>query len=162
MADKQELLFMAGKPVPDFHEVHEHVSPMKTYWAVFIGLLFLTAVTYGVSYANLGAASLFVAMVVAVIKATLVCMYFMHLKYDDRYHVFVFTSTILFVAIFFTFTIFDLKSRDKLMDEQETFFKQYYDDASPTVQPPPSLRVPVEHGAGHDEGGEHAEAGGGH
>lgn len=155
MAEKQDLLFMAGKPVPDFHEVHEHVSPMKTYYAVFGALLVLTGLTYAVSYMNLGPASLFVAMVVATIKATLVCMYFMHLKYDDRYHVFVFLSTILFVGIFFTFIIVDLNARDKLAEEQGTFFKQYHDDASEAVQPPPSLRKPVEHGGGH--GGEHGE-----
>ena len=158
MDNKQDLLFMAGKPVPDFHEIHEHVSPLSTYYAVFGALLVLTGLTYAVSYMNLGSASLFVAMMVALVKATLVCMYFMHLKYDDRYHVFVFLSTILFVGIFFGFVMVDLNSRDKLADEQGTFFKQYHDDASSSVQPPPSLRVPPVHEEpGHGEEGGNGE-----
>ena len=155
MSDK---LFLHGKPIEGFEEVHEHISPVSAYMKVFGALLVLTALTYAVSYMNLGSASLAVAMIVAVIKATLVCMYFMHLKYDERYHVFVFLSTILFVGIFFTFTLFDLNSRDKINEEQDSFFQREY-------APEAGVQVPVyevsEHGEGaeHGEGGEHAEGG---
>lgn len=115
--------FFNGKPVDDAVEVHEHVSPMSTYVKVLLALFVLTGLTYAVSFASLGPASLWVAMGVAFVKATLVCMFFMHLKYDERYHVFVFLSTIIFVTIFFLFTIFDLQSRGRLNDEQETFFR---------------------------------------
>lgn len=116
-------VFLNGQPVEHPHEFHEHVSPMSSYNTV-IGVLFvLTGVTYAVSFADLGAASLTVAMIVAAIKASLVLAYFMHLKYDDKYHLFVFLGTILFVGIFFGFTMFDLKSRDALNDEQETFVR---------------------------------------
>ena len=115
--------YLHGKPVEGVIEVHEHISPSSAYLKVLGALFVLTGLTYAVSFANLGPASLPVAMFVAVIKATLVCMFFMHLKYDDRYHVFVFLSTIIFVAIFFTFTMFDLTSRPRLNEEQETFFR---------------------------------------
>lgn len=114
-------VYLKGKTVINPDENPEHVSPVKSYNAVFAGLLVLTGLTYAVSYMSLGAASLLVAMIVAVIKASLVCAYFMHLKYDNRYHVFVFVGTILFVAIFFGFTIYDITSRGKINDEQETF-----------------------------------------
>ncbi len=124
MSDNDTMAFLGGKPAPeDFREVFAHVSPLKTYYVVFGALLVLTALTYAVSFLDLGGASLFVAMVVAVTKATLVCMYFMHLKYDDKFNIFVFVSSILFVGIFFTFTIFDLSSRPNLNDEQRTFFR---------------------------------------
>ena len=103
----------------------------------------LTVITVGVSEMSLGPASLPVAMIVAVIKATLVCMYFMHLKYDDRYHVFVFLSTLIFVAIFFMFTLFDLQSRAKLSEEQGTFFRENYDK-----EPPPPPPMPEAHAEG--------------
>lgn len=135
--DEEAHLYLHGKPVEDFEEVHEHISPMTVYYKVFGGLLVLTALTYAVSYMSLGPASLPVAMLVAVVKASLVCAYFMHLKYDDRYHVFVFLSTLIFVGIFFTFTLFDLSSRTKLSDEQGTFFRKTYD-----VAPPPPLVLP--------------------
>lgn len=116
-------VFLNGQPVEHAHESHEHISPMSTYNGVIGALFVLTGLTYAVSYADLGPASLTVAMLVAFIKAALVCAYFMHLKYDDRFHLFVFLGTIIFVGIFFGFTIFDLKSRDALNDEQETFVR---------------------------------------
>lgn len=115
--------FLNGKPIDDVVEVHEHVSPQMTYVKVLLGLFALTGLTYAVSFADLGPASLYVAMAVAFAKATLVCMFFMHLKYDDRFHVFVFLSTVIFVGIFFLFTLFDLNSRQRLNEEQGTFFR---------------------------------------
>lgn len=138
-------LYLHGKPLEDFEENHEHISPMSVYWKVFGALLVLTGLTYAVSYMSLGPASLPVAMVVAVAKASLVCMYFMHLKYDDRYHVFVFLSTLIFVGIFFTITIFDLQSRTKLIDEQGTFFRNTFDREPPPKQELPPGVEPAEH-----------------
>lgn len=148
MADhdhEEAHLYLHGKPVEDFEEVHEHISPMTAYYKVFGALLVLTGLTYAVSYMSLGPASLPVAMLVAVVKASLVCMYFMHLKYDERYHVFVFLSTLIFVGIFFTFTLFDLSSRTKLSDEQGTFFRNTYDRAPPPPQQLPPGVEPAEH-----------------
>lgn len=116
-------VYLNGQVVAHPHEVHEHVSPISLYNKI-IGILFvLTALTYAVSFADLGAASLTVAMLVALVKASLVIAYFMHLKYDDRYHLFVFAGTILFVGIFFGFTMFDMDARSRLNDEQETFVR---------------------------------------
>jgi caa(3)-type oxidase subunit IV len=139
--DKQTHLYLHGKPIEGFEECHEHISPLTAYYGVFAALIVLTGITYAVSYMSLGPASLPVALVVAVTKAALVCMYFMHLKYDERYHVFVFMSTIIFVGIFFTFTIFDLSSRTKLNDEQGTFFRDQYDREPPA---PPQIPEGVE------------------
>lgn len=161
-------VYLNGQPVEHAHEVHEHVSPMSTYNAVIGALFVLTGLTYAVSFANLGSASLTVAMFVALIKAALVCAYFMHLKYDDKYHLFVFLGTIIFVGIFFGFTIFDLKSRDALNDEQETFVRlRELENAGQGlkvgVENVPDRKAKVmahieAHGGGH--GG--AEHGGGH
>ncbi len=116
-------VYLNGQPVENPHEVHEHLSPVSLYNKI-IGILFvLTGLTYAVSFADLGAASLTVAMLVAFVKATLVIAYFMHLKYDDKYHLFVFAGTILFVGIFFGFTLFDMDARKRLNDEQETFVR---------------------------------------
>jgi caa(3)-type oxidase subunit IV len=104
--------YIAGKQVdPELEAPHHHVAPMSLYWKVFGGLLFLTVLTVAVSYADLGAASLFVAMVVAVVKSTLVVMFFMHLKGDDRTFTFIFLSTLVFVGIFFGLTFADLSTR---------------------------------------------------
>lgn len=134
----EELVFLNGQPVR-VDEVLEHVSPTSLYVKVLGVLFVLTGLTYAVSYLNLGTAALAVAMIVATIKATFVCTYFMHLKYDDRYHVFIFLSTLLFVGVFFTLTIFDLKARPRLNDEQETFFQQDLDPGKGMMSKQPGL-----------------------
>lgn len=153
---EETKLHLHGKPVDGFVEVHEHISPLKNYMAVFGALLVLTGLTYAVSYMSLGPAALPVAMVVAVAKASLVCAYFMHLKYDDRYHIFVFLSTLIFVSIFFIFTMFDLNSRAELNEEQGTFFKRHHDD-DPPPPPPEGGHAEGEHAEGEAAEGEHAE-----
>jgi len=105
--------YVKGRSV-DVHEAHHHVMPISLYLKVFGALLVLTVLTVLVSYLDLGPAALGVAMVVACIKAAFVIGYFMHLKYDTRFHAFVFFSTLLFVAIFFALTFFDLKTRDMM------------------------------------------------
>lgn len=140
-SNDEDLIFLHGNALDasEVHEVHEHVSPMSTYVKVLGALFVLTGLTYAVSFLDLGPASLAVAMIVAAIKATLVCTWFMHLKYDDKYHVFIFLSTLLFVGIFFTFTLFDMQARDRLNDEQGTFFQQTQDPKSGMVPRQPGL-----------------------
>lgn len=161
-------IYQNGQPLEHFHEVHEHVSPISLYNKIIGTLFVLTALTYVVSFADLGPASLTVAMLVATVKAALVIAYFMHLKYDDRYHLFVFAGTIIFVAIFFGFTMFDLTARNALNDEQETFVRMKELESAGNgpklgVDNVPeraeAIRKEIEAHGGPSHGGEH---GGGH
>ena len=67
------------------HNEHEHhiVSP-KTYLAIVAALLVLTAVTVAASYAELGIFNPVIALAIAVVKATLVVLFFMHVKYSTK------------------------------------------------------------------------------
>lgn len=61
------------------------ILPMKIYLGVFAALVVLTVVTVQASYLETGPAMhLIVAMVIASIKAGLVAMFFMHLKYENK------------------------------------------------------------------------------
>ncbi|MDO8493888.1 MAG: cytochrome C oxidase subunit IV family protein [Deltaproteobacteria bacterium] len=77
------------------------------YFAVWMALLALTGITVGVSYYNFGDWNIFVAMLVATIKAALVCLYFMHLKYDNKVNAVVFASGIFCLAVFIILTATD-------------------------------------------------------
>jgi cytochrome c oxidase subunit 4 len=57
---------------------------LKTYFIVFAALLVLTALTAGAAFVNLGAFNVAVAMSIAVVKALLVALYFMHLRHSSR------------------------------------------------------------------------------
>jgi cytochrome c oxidase subunit 4 len=61
-----------------------HVVPLKIYYAVFATLMVLTAVTVAVAYIDLGALNTVVAIAIACFKATIVVLYFMHVKYSTR------------------------------------------------------------------------------
>ena len=98
------------------HAEH-HVLPLSLYYKIFGALLFLTVITVLVSYMNLQSASLFVAMIVATVKAGLVVGYFMHLKYDDRLLSFVGVLVVFFVLCFFGLTFADVATRDSVNSE---------------------------------------------
>lgn len=93
---------------------HAHVIPLPVYFAVYGALIVLTVVTVGVSYANLGPAAIVVAMAVAIVKASLVVAYFMHLRYDTGFNALVFLVSLLFLVLFFSFTMIDVASRDNI------------------------------------------------
>ena len=75
-----------------------------------------------------------IAVFPQVIKAGFVIGYFMHLKYDVRFHSFVFFSTVLFVGIFFALTFFDLRTRDMMNTTWDSH--QYARDAGLLERPP--------------------------
>ena len=85
---------------------HEHhVTPLSTYFTVFGSLIVLTFVTVGVSELGLPATlSIIVAMAVALVKATLVATWFMHLIHDTKLNIALFLASIWFMSIFFIFT----------------------------------------------------------
>jgi cytochrome c oxidase subunit IV len=62
----------------------EVVVSRKTYILVWLALMCLTVLTAGVSYINLGEWSGFVAILIASVKALLVALFFMHLRYEHQ------------------------------------------------------------------------------
>jgi cytochrome c oxidase subunit 4 len=95
---------------------HIHVLPVSTYMAVGAALLALTALTVWVSRFHFGEWNLIVAMAVAVTKALLVAFIFMHLLYDNKLYLVIFSSSILFLGIFIVLTMFDTMRRDDIYD----------------------------------------------
>jgi cytochrome c oxidase subunit 4 len=130
----QNTVYLNGKLVENPHEDHHHISPVWEFTVVFAILLFLTILTYLVSFAGLGPWALPVAMVIAFTKGTLVVLYFMHLKYEDRFYAFLFCVTILFVSIFFTFVLFDMKTTGELNDEGGIQWKKAVEDSAEAAE----------------------------
>ncbi len=84
-----------------------HVVDIRVLLGVFAVLVGLTAITVSVSYYDFGALNLFVAMSVATIKAALVALYFMHLRYDNAFYAFIFLVAVAFLGLFLSITMFD-------------------------------------------------------
>ncbi len=77
----------------------EHVVGPKVYGIIFGALMFFTATTVGASYLELGTFNAVVALGIAVIKAVLVILFFMHVKYSSR------LTKLTVAAGFFTFVV---------------------------------------------------------
>ena len=60
------------------------MAAYRAYIIVWLTLLVLTGVTWGVSYVNLGMGNVAVALCIASVKAALVALFFMHLRYENR------------------------------------------------------------------------------
>jgi len=60
------------------------VKAYRNYIFVWVVLLFLTFVTWRVSFVPLGLMNVTVAMLIASLKASLVALFFMHLRYENK------------------------------------------------------------------------------
>ena len=61
----------------------EHIVPRKTYWIVWALLMVLMIITAAISRVPLGAWNTPIALVIATVKALLVLLFFMHVKYEN-------------------------------------------------------------------------------
>jgi cytochrome c oxidase subunit 4 len=90
----------------------DFVVPVKTYVAVFVALLLLTGLTTGVAFIDLGAElNTIVALTIAVIKALLVILFFMHVKYSPGLTKMVVVAGFFFLALLVAFTLADELTR---------------------------------------------------
>lgn len=92
--------------------VHAKSSPLKTYFAVWIALLFGTFLTYEVAKIDLGPFNAAVALIIATTKALLVALFFMHLKgASERLLKLVVISTVFFLFILLGLSMADYGTR---------------------------------------------------
>ena len=98
--------------------VHAHISSTPFYVAVFLGLLFLTGMTVGQSYVDLGKMNIVLVILIATMKASLVVTFFMHLKWDNKFNALIFLSTLFFIGVFFAYTMHDTEERGQLDPDQ--------------------------------------------
>lgn len=92
-----------------------HVIPKKTLYTVFGALVFLTILTALTAiFVDIGAFNVPLALAIAGSKATLVVMFFMALKYDNRVNTLTFALGAIFVIVFLVFTLFDTAFRGDL------------------------------------------------
>lgn len=90
---------------------HGTTTTRRTYPAVFAALLLLTVVTVLVSYVDLGLLNVVVALLIASVKASLVALFFMHLKGESRLVWGFALVPILFLALILLGTLSDTMLR---------------------------------------------------
>ncbi|KAB2903705.1 MAG: hypothetical protein F9K40_07120 [Kofleriaceae bacterium] len=96
----------------DKHDEHghgiAHVAAIKVLLGTWIALMILTIITVAATKIDLGTNwNLALAMAIAVIKATLVVLFFMHLAYDKLFHTVLVVGGLLAAALFVGFALMD-------------------------------------------------------
>ena len=102
---------MSSYDFAEHEEYQEHVVPYTVYLAVFGALMVLTAMTVAVAFYDLGNLNVAVALTVAVIKATLVVLFFMHVKYASIITKLVVISSLVWLGFLFFITLSDYLTR---------------------------------------------------
>ncbi len=131
--------------------VHAHISSVPFYVAVFLGLLFLTGMTVGQSYVDLGKANIILVIVIATMKASLVVTFFMHLRWDNKFNALIFLVSLLFIGVFFAYTMNDTNTRGELDPDQNMKVWEKTGEAAPGGHA-------AEGSAQRSAGGEHGAA----
>ena len=115
-----------------------HVLDRKVYNRVFLALLVLTVITVAISRVDFGVLNIVVAMIIASIKAGIVALFFMHLKYEDKltWLFAFFPILLLFTLIGGVFTDNPLRSKPLPVEVVDTL-KQGAAAKSPAAAPAP-------------------------
>jgi len=88
-----------------------HVLPLKLYLTIFGALLAGTLVTVTVAYLDLGPANTLIAMTIAAVKATLVVLWFMHLRWSSRVTWLFALAGLFWLALMIGLTLVDFETR---------------------------------------------------
>jgi cytochrome c oxidase subunit 4 len=88
-----------------------HVAPKSMYYAVFAALIVGTALTVGVAFIDLGPLNNVLMLGIAITKALLVILFFMHVRWSTRLTWVVVASGFFWLLILFGLTMSDYLSR---------------------------------------------------
>jgi len=88
-----------------------HILPKRVYYTIFAILMFCTYLTVQIAFFDLGVLNTIAALGIAVFKATLVALFFMHLKYSPRLTWAVVLGSIFWLGILIALTMSDYLTR---------------------------------------------------
>ena|ERR1022692_547120 len=88
-----------------------HILPKRVYYTIFAILMFCTYLTVQIAFLDLGAMNIVAALAIAVFKATLVILFFMHVKYSPKLTWAVVLGSIFWLGILLTMTLADYLTR---------------------------------------------------
>ena len=88
-----------------------HILPKRVYYTIFAILMFCTYLTVQIAFFDLGRLNAIAALAIAAFKATIVILFFMHVKYSTRLTWVVILGSIFWFGILVTLTMGDYLTR---------------------------------------------------
>ena len=89
----------------------EHIVPTRIYYTIYAALLICTYLTWQVAFFDLGTLNTVVALGIAVFKAVLVVLFFMHVRYSTRLTWAVAIGSVFWLGILIALTMGDYLTR---------------------------------------------------
>jgi len=89
----------------------DHIVPKRTYYAIFAILMLCTLATVLIAFVDLGPLNTVAALTIAVFKAVLVILFFMHVKYSTRLTWAVVVGSVFWLGILLVLTMSDYLTR---------------------------------------------------
>jgi cytochrome c oxidase subunit 4 len=89
----------------------EHITPLRVYFLIFGALLVFTGLTVFVAFRDLGPLNDFIALLIAGVKASLVVLWFMHVRHSTRLSKIVVVAGFFWLAILIALTLSDYLTR---------------------------------------------------
>ncbi len=97
----------------EHHDEHApHIVPLGIYYSVFATLMVMTGTTIAIAFVDLGNLNIYVALAIAAFKATVVVLYFMHVKYSSPLIQLAAAAGFIWLAIMLSFTSTDYITRE--------------------------------------------------
>ena len=100
-----------GSEARAVHGIHPpavgHVVPARLLATVLALLLALTFATVAITWVDLGGLNLWLALCIALLKASLVALFFMHLRWDRPFNAIVFIASLALVMLFVGIALMD-------------------------------------------------------
>ena len=88
-----------------------HILPKRVYYTIFAILMFCTYLTVQIAFFDLGPLNTIAALAIACFKATIVILFFMHVKYSTRLTWLVVIGSIFWLGIMLALTMSDYLTR---------------------------------------------------
>ena len=88
-----------------------HLVPLKIYYTIFAVLMLCTGLTVVIAYMDLGPLNTIAALGIATFKATIVVLFFMHVKYSSRLTWAVVLGSLFWLGILLALTMADYLTR---------------------------------------------------
>lgn len=95
-------------------ETHDHVVSTKVYYGVFAFLLVMTALTVAVAKVDLGIFNTLVALTIAVMKASAVVFFFMHVRWASKLARLFVAAGFFWLLLLFVLVMMDYYNRSHL------------------------------------------------
>ena len=101
--------------------MNAHILPAKVYYRIWLALLALLVLTWGLAQINLGPLNIVAMLLIAIGKTVLVVLFFMHVKYTSRLTWVFVAAGFIWLAIMIDLTLSDYLTRGTVVGTRETW-----------------------------------------